>query len=58
MFYGDIYSIFKVFEAEFLLKSGNLKNMDSITTWKYLKTYFFVSRLFCNFILTYLEYSF
>lgn len=58
MFYGDIYFIFKVFEVEFFLKFGNLKNMDFIIIWKYLKIYFFVFRLFCNFILIYLEYFF
>lgn len=46
---------FKALKQRFLLemlKLWNLENMDSITTWKFLKTYFLVPLFLCNILLT------
>lgn len=49
------HGTFKALKQRFLLemiKFWNLENMDSITTWKFLKTYFLVPLFLCNILLT------
>lgn len=48
-------STFKALKQRFLLeiiKFWNLENMDFITTWKFLETYFLVPLFLCNILLT------